>query len=307
MEEDADMTNDKEGDHQTRLPEGGDMPCSGRSDGDPRSSGVSAVEGGRAKQGGARAGYGRARQQREHPVEVLQKMLDKALTTLLDTPDAGPAWKRLVVRLTWWASRATGGTIFPPQPLSKSAIRNGLIGCRGKGGEHLGRRSGCAEATRCSAVPPHSSTCAPCAPITWSGVGTLLKNYIMFSPRPSDYYGNACENLGALWQLPQVKGKTRLNILVMLTPLFHGAGRTTSRGSIPGIIGRPDREHRPRGCRCHGRQDHPAEEEPLLRGAEAHQPADSPHRRGRHQVRPGEQPAGIHRIIRLGEDRDILI
>jgi hypothetical protein len=58
----------------------------------------------------------------------------------------------------------------------------------------------------------------------WSGLGTLIKNYILFTPRPSDYHDNACENLGAIWHFPQVKGKTRLNILVMLTPQFHGVG-----------------------------------------------------------------------------------
>ena len=38
------------------------------------------------------------------------------------------------------------------------------------------------------------------------------------------YHGNACEKLGAIWQKSHVKGKTRLNILVMITPLFHGVG-----------------------------------------------------------------------------------
>ena len=38
------------------------------------------------------------------------------------------------------------------------------------------------------------------------------------------YHGNACERLGAIWQKPPVAGKTRLNILVMITPLFHGIG-----------------------------------------------------------------------------------
>jgi hypothetical protein len=46
----------------------------------------------------------------------------------------------------------------------------------------------------------------------------------MFVPQPSNYHGKACERLGSIWQLPHVKGKTRLNILVMLTPLFHGLG-----------------------------------------------------------------------------------
>ena len=58
----------------------------------------------------------------------------------------------------------------------------------------------------------------------WSGLGTLLKNYIMFTSAPWSYHGNSCERLGAIWQKPHVEGKTRLNILVMLTPLFHGIG-----------------------------------------------------------------------------------
>jgi hypothetical protein len=58
----------------------------------------------------------------------------------------------------------------------------------------------------------------------WSGVGSLIKNYIMFSPDPPAYHDNTCADLGALWHLPIVKGKTRLNVLVMLTPLFDGSG-----------------------------------------------------------------------------------
>lgn len=58
----------------------------------------------------------------------------------------------------------------------------------------------------------------------WSGVGSLLKNYIMFSPKPSSYHPDSCADLAKLWELPEVAGKTRLNILVMLTPLFHGVG-----------------------------------------------------------------------------------
>jgi hypothetical protein len=58
----------------------------------------------------------------------------------------------------------------------------------------------------------------------WSGLGTLIKNYIMFVSWPARYHGNACENLGSIWKKPEIEGKTCLNILVMLTPLFHGIG-----------------------------------------------------------------------------------
>ncbi|MCX5811699.1 MAG: DUF362 domain-containing protein [Proteobacteria bacterium] len=58
----------------------------------------------------------------------------------------------------------------------------------------------------------------------WSGVGTCLKNYIMFVKSPSSYHGDACSDLGKIWTLPMVKGKTRLNILCALTPQFYGRG-----------------------------------------------------------------------------------
>ena len=58
----------------------------------------------------------------------------------------------------------------------------------------------------------------------WSGVGSLIKNYIMFVDTPESYHGDSCADLAKIWKLPSVEGKTRLNILVVLTPLFHGIG-----------------------------------------------------------------------------------
>jgi hypothetical protein len=58
----------------------------------------------------------------------------------------------------------------------------------------------------------------------WAGVGSLIKNYIMFSPEPSAWHDDSCADLAGVWKLPMVQGKTRLNVLVMLTPQFHGVG-----------------------------------------------------------------------------------
>jgi len=58
----------------------------------------------------------------------------------------------------------------------------------------------------------------------WSGVGTCLKNYIMFVPDPPSYHDEGCSPLGKIWTYPIVKGKTRLNILSCLTPQFYGRG-----------------------------------------------------------------------------------
>lgn len=58
----------------------------------------------------------------------------------------------------------------------------------------------------------------------WSGVGSLIKNYVMFVPDPFNYHADSCASLGSIWENPLVKGKTRLNVLVMLTPQFHSVG-----------------------------------------------------------------------------------
>ncbi len=58
----------------------------------------------------------------------------------------------------------------------------------------------------------------------WAGIGGCIKNYVTFVPRPGVYHPDACADLAAVWSLPEVKGKTRLNILVALTPLFYGRG-----------------------------------------------------------------------------------
>ncbi|MDR2056748.1 MAG: DUF362 domain-containing protein [Dysgonamonadaceae bacterium] len=55
----------------------------------------------------------------------------------------------------------------------------------------------------------------------WSGVGSCIKNYIMFSPQPSSYHDDSCASLATLYELPIVKNKTRLHVLVMFKPLFH--------------------------------------------------------------------------------------
>ena len=58
---------------------------------------------------------------------------------------------------------------------------------------------------------------------SWSGVGSLIKNYITFD-RPQDYHDDACAPIGKFWQEYGLREKTKLNILVMLTPQFHGLG-----------------------------------------------------------------------------------
>ena len=154
---------------------------------------------------------------------VLQVMLDKAVTALLEETNPVSAWKRLVkpndivgVKSNVWHYLPTPAPLEEAvrKRLMDAGIKKELISIDDRG---LLRNPIFERSTALINVRPMRTH-------HWSGLGTLLKNYIMFVPEPWKYHGNSCERLGAIWQLPRVMGKTRLNILVMLTPLFHGIG-----------------------------------------------------------------------------------
>lgn len=155
--------------------------------------------------------------------DVLQGMLDSGLSALLETPDGASAWKRIVGPEDVVGIKSNAWHSLPTPPSLESAIRKSIMSAGVKEPNISVDDRGVLN----NPIFRNGTALINVRPMRahhWSGLGTLLKNYIMFAPRPSDYHDNACENLGALWQLPQIRGKTRLNILVMLTPLFHGTG-----------------------------------------------------------------------------------
>ena len=154
---------------------------------------------------------------------VLAEMLDQGLTLLLDSPGPESAWGKLFRPGDIVGIKSNVWHYLPTPTALEEAIRNRLIDA-GVKGEHISIDD---RGVLQNPVFQRSTALINVRPMRthhWSGLGSLLKNYIMFVSRPYTYHGNACENLGTLWQLPHVKDKTRLNILVMLTPLFHGTG-----------------------------------------------------------------------------------
>lgn len=155
--------------------------------------------------------------------EVLARMLDRALVQLTGAADPTAAWRTLVrptdtvgVKSNVWRFLRT------PEPL-EATIRARLLGA----GVDPKRISIDDHGVLQDPVFRASTALINVRPIRthhWSGVGSLLKNYIMFSPSPPDWHGDSCADLGGLWKLPICAGKTRLNVLVMLTPLFHSQG-----------------------------------------------------------------------------------
>ena len=155
--------------------------------------------------------------------DVLENMLDRAVTALLDTGDPQSAWKKLVKPGDIVGIKSNVWHYLPTPPSLESSIRKRLQ----EAGVRKDDMSVDDRGVLTNPVFQHATALINTRPMRthhWSGLGTLIKNYIMFTRRPSDYHDNACENLGAIWKLPHVTGKTRLNILAMLTPLFQGAG-----------------------------------------------------------------------------------
>lgn len=152
--------------------------------------------------------------------EIIAKMIDEAVTNIFGTKSAEEAWKEIAkpadivgIKTNVWRSLRT--------PVEFEAILKQRVMSAGVKEENVSiddrgilRNPVFAKATAFINVRPMRAH-------NWSGVGGCLKNYIMFVPSPSDYHADSCVDLGALWKLPAVEGKTRLNILLMLTPQFH--------------------------------------------------------------------------------------
>jgi hypothetical protein len=154
---------------------------------------------------------------------IMQEMLDKAVMQLTGKTTVQEAWKDIIkpddvvgIKSNVWKNLAT-----PPElekAIKMRAMEAGVkedkisISDRGVLSDPVFQQS-----TALINVRPMRTH-------AWSGVGSLIKNYIMFSDKPASYHDDSCANLATLFELPQVKGKSRLHILVMLTPLFHGVG-----------------------------------------------------------------------------------
>jgi len=155
--------------------------------------------------------------------EVVLEMLDAAVSRLTGEKDAGDGWRMFIkptdavgIKSNVWGPLPTTAAV--EQGLKTRVMGAGVadkdiaISDRGVLRDPVFQRA----TALINARPMRSHH--------WSGVGSLIKNYIMFVPDPFNYHENACSRLGEIWTNPLVKDKTRLNVLVMFTPQFHCVG-----------------------------------------------------------------------------------
>ncbi len=154
---------------------------------------------------------------------VMERMLNDALIELTGATNATLAWKKILqpddilgIKTNVWKNLRT------PLELEQILVNKAKLAGISESNISVDDRG-----VLNNPVFQHATALINVRPMrthAWSGVGSLLKNYIMFTHRPSSYHDDSCADLAKLYELPEVKGKTRLNILVMLTPLFHGVG-----------------------------------------------------------------------------------
>jgi hypothetical protein len=155
--------------------------------------------------------------------KVLQTMLDEAVKSLLGTDKSLEAWQKLFKPSDVVGIKSNEWYRLPTPKELEIAIRRRLldVGVAEKNIDTADRgvlnNPVFLKATALVNVRPLRTH-------HWSGVGTCLKNYIQFVPSPSAYHDEGCKGLGKIWTYPIVKGKTRLNILSVLTPQFYGRG-----------------------------------------------------------------------------------
>jgi hypothetical protein len=155
--------------------------------------------------------------------DVIQRMLDEAVATLFGESTAVSAWKRIIK-----ASDIVGikSNVWRPIPTTREveqAIKRRIMDA-GVPEKNIGVDD---RGVRRNPIFQNATAFINARPARthhWSGMGGCIKNPIMFVPRASDYHGDSCADLATLWTEFNLKERTKLNILLMLNPLFHGIG-----------------------------------------------------------------------------------
>jgi len=146
--------------------------------------------------------------------DVLKTMLDQTLIKCTGQKTAKEAWGSL------FKPEDTVGLVPTPHlnPTHSEvvdAVRSSLIEAGIPKEKIVDAQGGPDKPKACTAL-----IALPALKAHWlTGIGTVMKNYIMYSGNPSKYHDANSAKLGEIWNLPFVKGKTRLVLVDALHPL----------------------------------------------------------------------------------------
>ncbi len=148
-------------------------------------------------------------------VDVLKSMLDQTLTKFTGKATPEDAWLSLVT------PDDTIGLVPTPHlnPTHQEVVdvvRASLIEAGIREGKIVEAQGGPDKPKACTALIG-----LPGLKAHWlTGIGTVMKLYIMYSGAPRNYHDQNSAKLGEIWNYPFVKGKTKLVLVDALHPLF---------------------------------------------------------------------------------------
>lgn len=154
---------------------------------------------------------------------VIQQMLDEAVMKLVGQTGPAAAFRALVFTDDIVGIKSNVWSYLPTPAAVEKAIKRRLLDV-GIKEENISIDD---HTVRTNPIFTKSTALINVRPLRThylAGISGCIKNYIMFGESQPDFHPDSCASLGSAFLLPQVKGKTRLNILCALTPQYHGRG-----------------------------------------------------------------------------------
>jgi len=147
-------------------------------------------------------------------ITVLQKMLEQTLINVTGQKNTKDAWLSLV-KPNDVIGLVPTDHLNPTHDEVVDVVKNSLMDAGIPKDNIRQAQGGPRNPKKCDAL-----IAIPGLKAHWlTGIGTVLKNYIMYSGSPSSYHKSNSSKLGEIWNLPFVKGKTKLVLVDSLYPL----------------------------------------------------------------------------------------
>jgi len=145
---------------------------------------------------------------------ILKKMLEQTLVKVTGQKNTKDAWLSLV-KPNDMIGLVPTDHLNPTHDEVIDVVKGSLVDAKIPKERIKLAQGGPSEPKTCTAL-----IALPALKAHWlTGIGTVLKNYIMYSGNPSRYHKSSSSKLGEIWNLPFVKGKTRLILVDSLYPL----------------------------------------------------------------------------------------
>ena len=162
--------------------------------------------------------------------KVVETMLDKAVCRLAGKDNPADAWKTYFrpddtvgIKITvYMISTSKEVTLAVRAGAKKAGVPNAKI-LVGDKGNSPGKKTPVTALVNVPSLKAHHM----------SGIGCVIKNYIVYHPKPGSLHPHSCSALGAAWQVPAIKGKTRLIVVDGLLPLFDKGPQVTPKYRWP--------------------------------------------------------------------------